>query len=253
MHFSCLVIHKQDELVEYLLEPFGELDLLSDEIEYDERAKFSAQFTTEEAKEKAWEYKCQYPHKANEYSDTDDFMLGFYGYSYNENESCYGYWYNPNVQWDWWVEGEGSRFKDFFILKDGSKTDSALKCEIDWEKMEEDNKEDAIKHWERLEQLGINWDARKGESKEEYINRVGKPITHAVISEGEWYELDDYHNEKEWSELFKGFANAIDSIKISSRWIELCCNSDGYNHIFILKYSKENYSWVLNFIQNKES
>ena len=145
-HFTVLII---GENVEDQLEPFWELDLSQKEAEEDPRAVFND--ITEEELEKyntksvkkvimpdgrmlfPWddEIKCKdgcIPNNPdleqrdvpfNElYKTFEEYMLDFCGKTPNEN-GRFGYYYNPNAKWDWWVVG--GRWSGYFKLKEGTE------------------------------------------------------------------------------------------------------------------------------------
>jgi hypothetical protein len=58
------------------------------------------------------------------YSSFEEFVDKEYGYpTRDETKNRYGYWYNENAKWDWYVVG--GRWKDTLLLKDGSRDDVA--------------------------------------------------------------------------------------------------------------------------------
>lgn len=65
---------------------------------------------------------------------------------------------NPNAQWDWYEVG--GRWKNFFLLKDGSRADQAEKGEIDWDKMRELNEDttfSVVKNRKWFERGSMGW------------------------------------------------------------------------------------------------
>lgn len=64
---------------------------------------------------------------------------------------------NPNKKWDWWTIG--GRWRDKLLLKDGSRSDSALKGLIDADAMRHEKAESAAARWDRVQEItgGTRW------------------------------------------------------------------------------------------------
>jgi hypothetical protein len=178
-----------------------------------------------------------------------------------------GRWENPNAKWDWFQIG--GRWTGFFKLTKAAMTsienffgdggtnesdaevarsvkvgeasfmvsaaergycDQARRCDVDWESMREEKKQDAIESWTEFEadenakdnpatmyfKYGIN----KGETRDDYLHRrtSSAGITHAVIKDGQWYEQGEMgwfgcvSDEKENDVWNSEFAKLIESL-----------------------------------------
>jgi hypothetical protein len=51
------------------------------------------------------------------------------------NGGRYGYWHNPNAQWDWHTMGDHSRWPNALPLKDGTSATTALWRDVDIDKI----------------------------------------------------------------------------------------------------------------------
>jgi len=99
------------------------------------------------------------------YSTFEEFMKDWCGFDERDPEmKRYGYWNNPNTKWDWY--SVGGRWTGFFKLKKGKTgqtgkpglmtkpnidpnyADQALKGNIDFESMQIEAYEKAVKHWD---------------------------------------------------------------------------------------------------------
>lgn len=63
----------------------------------------------------------------------------------SEDDEGNTYMYNPDAKWDWWTVG--GRWSDYFILKDGTKANSAQKSEIDFKTKRSELVASARKRW----------------------------------------------------------------------------------------------------------
>lgn len=116
-HYTVAVIHSREQDIENLLAPYDEnsLDKFKDCTEKVESLK-------------------------EEYEDISE-LLDDYGY--DEYEGKYGYWYNPNVKWDWWIVG--GRWRGKLKNDKGFYFDSMPIDKIDFTPDEEDYKR--LKRW----------------------------------------------------------------------------------------------------------
>jgi len=225
-HFTCLII---GENVETQLEPFWELDLSPEEAEKDPRSEFTQEFSLEEA-EKGWkDNNNKYPE--NFYDSVDEYMTDYYGYAYSQDEKCYGYFQNPNAQWDWFTIGgrwsgmfkinaipefpNDTQIGDSGFMSEPAKQgfcDSIRLCDIDFEGMKEKSKIDNEKYWEEAfkkypkdDQSHLRtmvYGIKNNQTKEQYINSSNSFSTFAILNDGEWSEKD---NEENWK-------NKLDSL-----------------------------------------
>ncbi len=139
-HFTVLVVG--DNVEEQLL-PYHEFECTGFDNQYvqdiDVTEDFNAQFQRDKEDGYATisEYLTEY-RGINIINNMDELDLKGkhkYGYALMDGDKiikvvCRT---NPNRKWGWWVEG--GRWTGFFTLKDGSKSNSAKKSDIDFDKM----------------------------------------------------------------------------------------------------------------------
>jgi hypothetical protein len=171
----------------------------------------------------------------------------------DEKTGRYGYWSNPNAKWDWFQVG--GRWAGFFKLKAGKsgkmgekswcnkdeeipkdRADQAIKKDIDFDAMRQENFEKSSKRYDDFEALmktdAMKTDAKRArqeayftfgventnngddfvpETREQYLNRLANPTTFAVLKDGKWYErgsmgwwgiVSDKKNPDQWNEEF---------------------------------------------------
>lgn len=180
----------------------------------------------------------------DKYPIYEDYLKHYHG---TDNSEKQGYYFNPQAKWDWYQLG--GRWTGFFTLKLKSNgklgepslvserrvnpgtADQAYKKDIDFEKMRQNNFEDASKRYDEFENLskektidagaayfdyGIRNIAKNSkkfipEPREEFIKRHAPVITFAVVKDGKWYErgemgwwgiVSDEKNTDEWNEQF---------------------------------------------------
>jgi hypothetical protein len=105
MHYALALIHAEDESIENILAPFQENNMGDCPKEY---LEFFVEYTKEEA------------HAMDE-KDYTCFEQDEHG--------NWGYWFNPESQWDWWEIG--GRWKNILQTKDGTRCNSARIGDID--------------------------------------------------------------------------------------------------------------------------
>lgn len=71
----------------------------------------------EDVKENYLEKYNNDPELQQQYPSFTECLTDYYGYQYDETGGGFGYWYNPNARWDWWVIG--GRWTGYFDLKEG--------------------------------------------------------------------------------------------------------------------------------------
>lgn len=121
-----------------------------------------------------------------------EFMEEYSGYKYDKKEKAYGYYTNPNAQWDWYKIG--GRWEDFLKIKKDAEendvfvgdmsscvADSAKVRAIDFKLMKENAANSAKKSYEIVEKicggeifkLDISWKecVAKHKDKEDNFNR----------------------------------------------------------------------------------
>lgn len=193
-HFTVLVI---GEDYEKQLDPFQEeVDSDSPYSEFqDETDEYREQYeneTSEMVKLKSGELLCLYDNRfriecqwkypedsekieipfKERYGTFEEFCEDYHCRKPNE-DGRYGYYYNPNAKWDWWILG--GRWRGFFKIKPGRlsgtelgrpgtfgnkpthNADSALKGDIDWDGMVSAHREERGKFFDKFfEVLGDN-------------------------------------------------------------------------------------------------
>lgn len=81
--------------------------------------------------EVAAEYASESEDVLSKYPDFESYITKYHGYEFDKTHNTYGYWYNPNSKWDWYVIG--GRWKGYLFNKQGEKTNVAMKGNIDFE------------------------------------------------------------------------------------------------------------------------
>jgi len=168
------------------------------------------------------------------YPDAHTYMTS--DMEWNEEKQGYGYYNNPNGFWDWYQVG--GRWVGFFAVKEGTdrkkavmgdpsmlmqfseeeakglrdKADVLTVGDIDFDKMEEIQKEYASKNWDEMWEM-INdhrsdktdeeveqrfreiMNSTEGETKEEYVERSKGISVASIVMAGEWFdhEKDGYY------------------------------------------------------------
>ena len=186
MHYSVLVIGENP--LEQLA-PFQE--------ENEEFMEFSTECTNNEM---VTEFEGN-----DNYDDFDEYVEDC---GYVQEGDNWGFMTNPNGKWDWYQLG--GRWKNSFALKDGADglsgegsmispieskkgyVDSALKGDIDFFKMMEEEMELAKKHWMQAKTADVNkrnwkYGIGKDTTIEEYISPKDFSA-YAVLYNGEWME-----------------------------------------------------------------
>lgn len=147
------------------------------------------------------------------YKTFEEFMRGWGGHeSRDEQTGEYGYWENPNAQWDWYTIG--GRWSNSLLVKDGSMSikrsnsldddlndvpegyiwvDMAYIKDIKFDLMKDSNKSVYEKRWNEAQEHDavykkMIYGIENEESKEEYIDRNSGFETYAVITpDGKWH------------------------------------------------------------------
>ena len=134
-HFTVLVIGNNPE---EQLAPYHEYECTG---KMDEYVKFLP--AEETRKELLEEYE-----KSN-YETFEEYLCENYGYKIIND--VIGHYTNPNKKWDWYVLG--GRWEGYFLLKDGTRVDQALKKDIDIQGMMDHDRKEATTLYTRLESL----------------------------------------------------------------------------------------------------
>lgn len=244
-HFTVAVFSDGNKTIEELLAPYQENNMDDCPKEFlkfndvtDEHLKQYENDGTEMARDINGElkYKWDIPedqqneiiymkHK-DKYKTFDEFMLDYCGYEKDEKTNTYGYWGNPNAEWDWYQIG--GRWSGLLKLKSGATTgelgerswankdkeidenrvDSAKIKDIDFSlDLKEYNK--ALRFWELIvdreepkdkeEEEDVKfcfykptYYSNRYESKEQYAKLTSEFGTYAVITpDGVWHSKGD--------------------------------------------------------------
>ena len=213
MHYSLLAVNFSEENMEQYYEG----------LEVEEYREYITQEDVEHIK--------GYIKKGS--GDTLENIKDYYG-AISSGKDEKGYYYttdrNENGKWDWY--SLGGRWKDYLLLKDGTTADEAMKKEIDFEGMINEQKKDYIdlykegtKKENRLKRItdkhfNNKFDIQPNETEEEYCNRKISICTYAILDEyGEWYEKSHNYEwndetarekaEEKWEKFFRDFISKL--------------------------------------------
>ena len=214
-HATVLVIGAD---IESALAPFWELDLPKEEIQKDPRAVFEVKIGEGllDASFFGWKDKNPKYQKEYNYPNAQKWLEDWHGYG--KGPGGWGYWSNPNAKWDWY--SVGGRWSDFFVSRNGEKSDSLKKGSIDWEFMKAARAKEAEKNWNEYligkvegdKFASFRYGIRNGDTRESYIERNSKIGTFAVLKDGIWHERGEMgwwgmvHGEKDadqWQATWK--------------------------------------------------
>lgn len=160
-HFSCLVVHDEDDDLDEILEPW-------------------------------MENCCGTPsYKYMEFYEDEDCDV-------DDETGKRGYWQNPNARWDWFVIG--GRFRKSMPLKDGGFALSVPLREVDFGPVERWH-EEAVSFWEKAVEGKIEegetapfcWPPaselkKRFANAEEYASAHDRFVPYAIVVDGDWYE-----------------------------------------------------------------
>jgi len=126
--------------------------------------------------------------------------------------------YNPDSKWDWY--SLGGRWDGYFTLKNGVKTNSALKKDIDFEKTKDDAFTEALAYYKK------NKDREKIQcSDQEFATKWANTacVPYSILNNGEWIEKGDMgwwgisSNEKEdWDLIANSIIKDVDDNELFS-------------------------------------
>lgn len=109
------------------------------------------------------------------YKSFGEFAMDWHGAERNA-AGRYGFWHNPNAQWDWYALG--GRWKDFLPLRDGGAADTAIWRDVDSTKLEPT--------------AAVLFDGRWYD-----------------FDDGFWHSTDEAKQDKEWLRRFKNIIKRI--------------------------------------------
>lgn len=151
-HFTVLLI---GDNIEEQLAPFCEsLDYNNEEDRPFLEFKDDSEDLISYNENKPFEYAFEGKTPREVYPTYEAYLKDWAGLSEKDTHTGkYGYWYNPNAKWDWYVIG--GRWPDFFKLKSkGSEyTDQAKIKDIDFDGMRKKDGQEAKKRYESVERL----------------------------------------------------------------------------------------------------
>jgi hypothetical protein len=185
----------------------------------------------------------------DKYPVYEDYLKEWHGVKDMDKQ---GYSFNPKAKWDWYQLG--GRWSGFFKLKPKANgkvgkvgimtepakpgyVDQAYKRDIDFEKMVQENFEEAAETYNKFEEEYIKGDMKPGspyfdygvenvgdadhyfpENRESFLKKRAEISTFAVLKDGEWYEKGNMgwwgcvSNEKdpdEWNDMFNKLLNEL--------------------------------------------
>ena len=215
-HYAVAVVHRKNQSVEEMLDPFYEGLEVAPCIEYTKEQAIAEARTypgnAHKSDEKCWEWMAvSYP---------DDLM--------DEDGNLYTR-YNPSSKWDWYVIG--GRWDGFFRLENGERVNEAKVSEIDFEPDPEQ-----YSKWLRMWDVIVNGEepanddekfakgfykpayyTKRYDSREQYAVVHSTPTPGAILTpEGNWLEpgqmgsfgisAAEAEDEREWN---KNAANML--------------------------------------------
>jgi hypothetical protein len=161
------------------------------------------------------------------------------GYSKDRETGRYGYWINPDSQWDWYELG--GRWRNYFKLKKGTTyykhgnaglnnlplqegyADMAYKKDIDWEGMRAEKYVKALELWEKAKKetdptryflYGIQTD----DTRESFVQNYMSPATYAILKDGEWRDNYGSSGRQSWIEEFDKLITELPDDTLLSVW-----------------------------------
>ena len=224
-HFTVMVVGRTDNDYEEILEPYDEnmevcehMDRTKEQI----HKEFMDCYGNIVATNKPASDLSEFEKLTLSLDDvTPKWCMGWCGQELDEDGNTLSR-YNDDAKWDWYEVG--GRWSGSLILKSGEtgelgtkswtnkdreipedRADQALKCQIDWDAMNEDAKVRAAKDWDELFDPNPEhcmWRPEYVEkqrkvhlelygTKEEYVKRRGIWTPYAVVTEDGWHAPGD--------------------------------------------------------------
>ena len=123
------------------------------------------------------------------YPTFEEFMEEIYPETPREGGK-YGFYYNPDAEWDWWVEG--GRWKGLLVGRDGGKHDTLKAGRINWSKT-------IINSGYCLNREFVESCEKTGVPLEDHppaalIENCRGPLTTATLKDGNWEYYGDFYN-----------------------------------------------------------
>ena len=194
-HFNVAVIHREDQSIDELLEPYDENTEVEQYIDYTKQmaieyarrnyAGHSEALPADATDEQCWKYMAE---------DYEADRIDGDGNLYTT--------YNPKSKWDWWTIG--GRWSGELITKSGEYTDECLVKELDVS-LDQIGYKNALRFWDvHVDHKPINDDEKEDVcfipyNDQYFIERYGDRETYAkcqatfctravVTPDGEWHE-----------------------------------------------------------------
>lgn len=239
-HFSLMVISGKDDNIEDLMAPyqeeaepeFNEFDDCEDEfMEEYKSVVFDGDYTKQNNPN-------LFGKKATvAFPKFEDFVEFYHGLDARDSDkNRFGYWCNPNTEWDWYEMG--GRWSGQLIIKpkfykavkpisqyrgipsrkfrfDKYEVDSAMGKWIDWKAMQKRKEENAGFFWEDMQKGEVPLIYKSDEqdkkmTKKEYIKRNKFFTTYAILMDGEWHATGDIgwfgtslNDDKDWEKKYQ--------------------------------------------------
>jgi len=170
----------------------------------------------EERKEYVSDYDLELMKKFYKTNDLEELRQACHDYFGGQGEiDAKGLFYwndtNPNAMFDWYEEG--GRWEGNLLLKNGTRSNSALIKDIDWKKMITRQYKHYLSNYKeynspsnKLKRItdpsfGNQYDIYKEENKDEYLERNVRVSPCSWVIDYEWYELNPKIKEKEFRKL----------------------------------------------------
>ena len=142
------------------------------------------------------------------------------GYKKDPDTGKYGYWENPDAQWNWYELG--GRWRNYFKLKKGTTyykhgnaglnnlplqegyADMAHKKDIDWEGMRAESYAKALELWEKAKKETDStrqflYGILKDDTRESFVQNYMSPATYAILKDGEWRDKYGSSGRQSWT------------------------------------------------------
>ncbi|WNM70125.1 hypothetical protein [Myxococcus phage Mx1] len=174
------------------------------------------------------------------YSDISTFVKEYHGFERDDETGKFGYWENPNKQWDWWVVG--GRYSGRLKVKAGASgtqgsrswtneneaieeqfCDQARWGDLDWDGMKAQRYANLEKAWADAQDKNETakrflYGIEPGMTKEQYLAKAEDFSVFAVVKDGKWYErgemgwwgvVSDEKDANDWKTEMKELLSGI--------------------------------------------
>ncbi len=134
---------------------------------------------------------------------------------------------NPNAKWDWYVLG--GRWGDFFKLKEGGRSSSARKCDIDFAGMQKESEDAYVARWRKVHECLAGREIPKWNSFKDQFDDIDKARdawwSQKIIQDfgklNIWDDIEEYDCTEEEYRL-RGNLSAIPTfaVVLDGKWYE---------------------------------